>query len=157
QEEYYTHKRSAGLFDFDDLLVGLFELLESQPAIREKLSKYYQYIMVDEYQDTNKIQAKIVELLASTHRNVMVVGDDSQSIYSFRGANFKNIINFPKVFPDCKIITLEENYRSCQPILDLTNEVINSASEKFEKSLFTKKKGKTRPVYVDVLNENSQS
>ena len=157
KEEYEKYKRSSGLFDYDDLLVGLEELLASHPAVREKLSKYYQYIMLDEYQDTNKIQAKIIKWLACAHQNIMVVGDDSQSIYSFRGAHFRNIIEFPRIFPDTKMIMLEENYRSCQPILDLTNEVINSASEKFEKSLYTKKPGKNRPVYVDVLNENTQS
>lgn len=156
-EEYEKYKRAMSLFDYDDLLVGLYQLLADHPQVRQKLSQQYQYIMVDEYQDTNKIQARIVQLLASEHQNVMVVGDDSQSIYSFRGAHFRNILEFPKTFAGAKVIVLEENYRSCQPILDLTNEVINSASEKFEKALFTKRQSKTRPVYVDVLNENGQS
>jgi DNA helicase-2/ATP-dependent DNA helicase PcrA len=157
KNEYIRYKHNLGLLDYDDLLVYLKTLLESRPEIRQNLSEYYQYIMVDEYQDTNKIQAEIVRLLASTHNNVMVVGDDSQSIYSFRGAHFKNIIDFPKIFKGTKVITLEENYRSTQPILDLTNEVINSAEEKFDKALFTNNGGDTLPVYVDVYNENSQS
>jgi len=157
KNEYIRYKHSLALLDYDDLLVYLKALLENHKHIREHLSEYYQYIMVDEYQDTNKIQADIVRLLASTHNNVMVVGDDSQSIYSFRGAHFKNIIDFPNIFKGTKVITLEENYRSTQPILDLTNEVINSAEEKFDKSLFTRNGGDTLPVYVDVYNENSQS
>ncbi len=156
-QEYIRYKHNLALLDYDDLLVYLKKLLEDQQAIREHLSQYYQYIMVDEYQDTNKMQAQIVRLLAVAHNNVMVVGDDSQSIYSFRGAHFKNIIDFPRIFSGTKIITLEENYRSTQPILDLTNEVINAAEEKFDKALFTRNGGETLPVYVDVYNENSQS
>ncbi|MCB9757855.1 MAG: ATP-dependent helicase [Candidatus Omnitrophica bacterium] len=157
KEEYIRYKHGLALLDYDDLLVYLKKLLTDHQHIREHLSEYYQYIMVDEYQDTNKMQAQIVQLLAVSHKNVMVVGDDSQSIYSFRGAHFKNIIDFPHIFSGTKIITLEENYRSTQPILDLTNEVINSAGEKFEKELFTRNGGKTLPVYVDVYNDNGQS
>ncbi len=157
KEEYIRYKHTLALLDYDDLLVYLRRLLTENASIRDHLSEYYQYIMVDEYQDTNKMQAEIVRLLAVAHNNVMVVGDDSQSIYSFRGAHFKNIIDFPNIFPGTKVITLEENYRSTQPILDLTNEVINAAGEKFDKSLFTKNGGDTLPVYVDVYNENSQS
>lgn len=157
KNEYIRYKQSQAALDYDDLLVYLKRLLEKNREVREHLSQYYQYIMVDEYQDTNKIQAEIVRLLASSHNNVMVVGDDSQSIYSFRGAHFMNIIDFPQIFPGTKIIKLEENYRSTQPILDLTNEVINAAGEKFDKALYTKNQGETLPVYVDVYNENSQS
>jgi DNA helicase-2/ATP-dependent DNA helicase PcrA len=85
--------------------------------------------MVDEYQDTNKIQAEIVTLLASAHGNIMVVGDDAQSIYSFRGATIRNILDFPEAFPGCTLIKLEENYRSTQPILNLTNEILRRARE----------------------------
>lgn len=111
-----------------------------------QLSKKYKYIMIDEYQDTNKLQAYIACLLASAHKNIMVVGDDAQSIYSFRGANFKNIIDFPKIFQDARVITLEENYRSTQPILSLSNEIIKLAREKFEKALYTKKIGGKTPL-----------
>ncbi len=157
RDAYTGYKLSKSLLDYDDLLVYLKDLLLKHDNIRCSLSRKYRYIMVDEYQDTNKLQAQIVYLLASEHKNVMVVGDDSQSIYSFRGANFKNIIDFPKIFKDTKIIKLEENYRSIQPILNLTNEVIKNADEKFEKTLFTRKKGTNLPVFVDAQDENAQS
>lgn len=157
RDEYAKYKLSKSLLDYDDLLVYLKNLLYTHNEIRHSFSRKYKYIMVDEYQDTNKLQAQIIYLLASEHKNIMVVGDDSQSIYSFRGANFKNIMDFPKIFSDAKIIMLEENYRSVQPILSLTNEVISNAEEKFEKTLFTKKKGSKLPIFVDAEDENSQS
>jgi len=155
--EYAKYKYSKSLLDYDDLLVYLKNLLEKHDDVRLRLSDKYKYIMVDEYQDTNKLQAYIVCLLACEHKNIMAVGDDSQSIYSFRGANFKNIMDFPKIFKDAKIITLEENYRSTQPILNMTNEVIRFSEEKFEKNLYTKKQGGKLPVFVDAEDENSQS
>lgn len=157
KKEYAAAKRQMGVLDFDDLLIALRNLLQTKEDVRQVLSRRYKYIMVDEYQDTNKIQAQIVRLLAVDHDNVMVVGDDAQSIYAFRGAVFKNIIDFPNVFPRTQVITLEENYRSSQPILDLTNEVILSARDKFDKTLFTRQEGDRRPVYRDVYNENAQS
>ena len=157
RDEYVKYKRAKSLVDYDDLLVFLKNLLVTREDIRATLSGKYKYIMVDEYQDTNKLQAHIACLLSSEHKNIMVVGDDAQSIYSFRGANFKNIIDFPKIFDGAKIITLEENYRSTQPILDLTNAVIKEAKEKFEKSLYTKKQGANLPVFVDARDENAQS
>lgn len=157
KQQYTRYKQEMAVLDYDDLLIFLKRLLETNEQICQNLSQYYQYVMVDEYQDTNTMQAQIVQLLCRGHNNVMVVGDDSQSIYSFRGAQFKNIIDFPKIFPGTRVIKLEENYRSTQPILDLTNEVINSAGEKFDKALFTKNSGQELPVYVDVYNENSQS
>ena len=144
------------LLDYDDLLVYLKELLRANDDIRHKLSQRYKYVMVDEYQDTNKIQADILYLLLSSHNNIMVVGDDSQSIYSFRGANFRNIMDFPKLFKGAKMITLEENYRSVQPILDLTNVVISKATEGFEKNLFSNKKGGNHPLYLNPENEAEQ-
>ncbi len=155
--EYKKYKYSKSLLDYDDLLVYLKDLLEKHENVRFALASRYKYIMVDEYQDTNKMQADIICLLAGEHKNIMVVGDDSQSIYSFRGANFKNIMDFPKIFKDTKIITLEENYRCTQPILDMTNEVIRFAEEKFEKNLFTRNQGIKLPVFVDARDENSQS
>ena len=156
-EEYRKYKYSKSLLDYDDLLVYLKDLLEKHENVRFALANKYKFIMVDEYQDTNKLQAYIACLLASEHKNIMVVGDDSQSIYSFRGANFKNIMDFPKIFKDAHVVTLEENYRSTQPILNMTNEVIRFAEEKFEKNLFTRKPGKKLPVFVDTRDENSQS
>jgi len=155
--EYKKYKYSKSLLDYDDLLVYLKDLLVKHDAVRLMLADKYKYIMVDEYQDTNKLQAYIVCLLACEHKNIMVVGDDSQSIYSFRGANFKNIMDFPKMFKDAEIITLEENYRSTQPILNMTNEVIRFAKEKFEKNLYTKKQGGRFPVFVDAGDEHDQS
>ncbi len=157
RDEYNKYKRQKSLLDYDDLLVFLKNLLSCHEEVRASLSAKYKYIMVDEYQDTNKLQAHIACLLAAGHANIMVVGDDAQSIYSFRGANFKNIIDFPKIFKGTKIITLEENYRSTQPILNLTNAVIAQAKEKFEKNLYTKKKEGNIPVFIDCLDENSQS
>lgn len=157
RNEYNKYKRQKSLLDYDDLLVYLKELLTKHEAVRAALCAKYKYIMVDEYQDTNKLQAHIACLLAADHANIMVVGDDAQSIYSFRGANFKNIIDFPRIFKGTKIITLEENYRSTQPILNLTNAVIAQAKEKFEKNLYTKQKDGNLPVFIDCPDENSQS
>jgi DNA helicase-2/ATP-dependent DNA helicase PcrA len=112
---------------------------------------------VDEYQDTNLLQADIISLLAGSKQNIMVVGDDSQSIYAFRGANFKNIINFPDRFAGTVTIKLEENYRSRQPILDLTNAIIKEAKEKYSKTLYTKRGGGAMPKLVACLGEADQS
>ena len=156
-KEYEKRKVIHKFFDYDDLLVSFNLLLKNHTDIREKISSSYRYIMVDEYQDTNQIQASILYYLASKNKNVMVVGDDSQSIYAFRGANFKNIIDFPALFPGTRIIRLEENYRSVQPILDLTNVIIDRAAEKFSKKLFTRKTDGVAPVLVSAQSENSQS
>ena len=136
-KQYIAYKRQNSLLDYDDLLLYLRTLLQSNDDIRKKLSNQYKYILIDEYQDTNSLQADIIKLLASEHNNVMAVGDDSQSIYSFRGANFRNILDFPAIFPDTKIIKLEQNYRSSQNILALTNEIIKKAKEKYTKNLFS--------------------
>jgi DNA helicase-2/ATP-dependent DNA helicase PcrA len=129
QLAYEQYKARHNLMDYDDLLVYLRTLLRDFDSVRLALSERYKYIMVDEYQDTNYMQAEIVHLLARKHGNVMVVGDDAQSIYSFRGATVRNILDFPEQFPGCRIIKLEENYRSTQPILDLTNEILRRARE----------------------------
>jgi DNA helicase-2/ATP-dependent DNA helicase PcrA len=154
---YERYKREHQMLDFDDLLVFMQQLLKTRSDLRERISSSFQYIMVDEYQDTNKIQAEILYLLTGAHQNIMVVGDDSQSIYAFRGANFKNIMEFPNMFPGTRVITLEENYRSVQPILNLTNVIIDQASEKYSKTLFTQKSGGTSPVLVSAMDENNQS
>ncbi len=129
QMAYEQYKAHHNLMDYDDLLVYLRKLLRDFDHVRLALSDRYKYIMVDEYQDTNHMQAEIVRLLAQKHGNVMVVGDDAQSIYSFRGATIRNILDFPEQFSGCRIIKLEENYRSTQPILDLTNEILRRARE----------------------------
>jgi DNA helicase II / ATP-dependent DNA helicase PcrA len=157
QRRYVDYKRSKSLIDYDDLLTKLRDLLADHPEVRARLSNTYRFIMVDEYQDTNHLQAEIIRLLAATHDNVAVVGDDAQSIYSFRGANFRNIMDFPKHFPGARIIKLEENYRSTQPILNLTNEIISRAKEGYEKRLFTRKSVGTRPKLVQAGSEQMQS
>ncbi|HTO94016.1 MAG TPA: ATP-dependent helicase [Bacteroidota bacterium] len=129
QAAFEVYKAKHNMMDYDDLLIYLRKLLRDNDRVRRTLSDRYKYVMVDEYQDTNKIQAEIVTLLASAHGNVMVVGDDAQSIYSFRGATVRNILDFPETFPGCVIVKLEENYRSTQPILNLTNEILRRARE----------------------------
>ena len=157
QTVFSEYKRKNNLLDYDDLLVYLKDfLLEFGPAAKSLLSTI-KFVMVDEYQDTNKLQADIVRGLCQVNKNVMVVGDDSQSIYSFRGANFKNIIEFPKLFNEVKIIKLEENYRSVQPVLDFTNHIIANSVEKYEKHLYTRKNGGELPVIIAAASENLQS
>jgi len=157
QIEYIRYKKEKMLMDYDDLLLYLKELLTKNDDIRKKISNFYKYIMIDEYQDTNKIQADLAYLLASEHNNLMVVGDDSQSIYSFRGANFENMMDFPKKYPNCKIITLEQNYRSTQPILDFTNAIIENAVQKYSKKLFSEIKGDIKPAYIETDDSFMQS
>ncbi|MGE5440632.1 MAG: ATP-dependent helicase [Bacteroidota bacterium] len=157
QKVYMAYKQQNNLLDYDDLLVYLNRFLnERSPAAKSFLSGI-KYVMVDEYQDTNKIQAEIVRGLAYYNNNVMVVGDDSQSIYSFRGADFKNIMEFPHLFNDVKIIKLEENYRSTQEILNFANYIIEAAVEKYPKFLFTRKTGGELPAIISAANENMQS
>lgn len=157
QQAYGNRKSEHAFLDFDDLLVCLRQVLREQTDLRNRLVQQYRYIMVDEYQDTNQIQADIIYQLVGEKKNIMVVGDDSQSIYAFRGANFKNIINFPALFPGTQIIRLEENYRSVQPVLDLANIIIDRAEEKYTKTLFTSKPGGIVPSLVTAADENSQS
>lgn len=156
-ERYTDYKTTKALLDYDDLLTKLRDLLKNDLAAARRLSETYQFIMVDEYQDTNHLQAQIIRLLAATHDNVAVVGDDAQSIYSFRGANFRNIIDFPEAFPGTQIIKLEENYRSTQPILNLTNKIIERARERYEKRLYTAKGIGEPPVLVQADSEQMQS
>ncbi len=113
--------------------------------------------MVDEYQDTNKLQAQIVRLMTATHDNVAVVGDEFQSIYSFRGATHKNMLEFPKLFPEAQIIKLEENFRSTQPILDVANAIMADVKEGYKKRLFSRIEGGEKPVVVGAHDESEQS
>ncbi len=157
QRGYQASKRQRQLVDYDDLLVLLRRLVMEDEGIRRTISSLYRYILVDEYQDTNRLQADVVRHLAFTHQNVMVVGDDAQSIYAFRGATFKNIMEFPTLFPGTTIYKLEENYRSTQPILNLANTIIEEAKEKYSKHLFTRKLDGPLPVLVEAAGENAQS
>jgi len=156
-ERYQVYKREKNLLDYDDLLTSLRDLLDAHEDLRRRLSERFRFIMVDEYQDTNRLQSDIVRRLAFTHDNVMAVGDDAQSIYSFRGAHFRNIMDFPNQFPGTTIIALEENYRSTQPILRLTNEIITRASERYEKTLFSSKSEGEVPLLVQAESEQTQS
>ena len=154
---YRDYKARHNLMDYDDLLVNMALLLDRHDDVRKQLANKHRYIMVDEYQDTNKLQHEIVRLLGKRHNNVMAVGDDSQSIYSFRGANFKNIMDFPKTFDGTAVIKLEENYRSNQPILDFTNEILQRALEKYDKHLYTRRIGGQTPMIVATGTDQLQS
>lgn len=156
-EHYRQFKLDHGLMDYDDLLIHWKRLLAESETARHELSTRFQHILVDEYQDTNQLQAEIVRLLAYRHHNVMVVGDDAQSIYSFRGADFYNIMRFPEQFPNTKIVKLEENYRSTEPILQLTNAIIANAEKKFTKTLFTSITGGIRPQLVMAPTEAAEA
>jgi len=154
---YKEYKRKNNLMDYDDLLLFIRLLLKENEDIRLALASRYKYIMVDEYQDTNIIQADIIRYLGSPHKNVMVVGDDSQSIYSFRGANFENMFDFPVSFPEARIIKLEENYRSTQSILTMTNALMDQASQKYTKCLFTRRGGDEVPLTIGTGTERDQA
>src|SRR3989440_3838464 len=150
-------KRAHHMLTYDDLVLRLREALEGSAELCRRLSEQYRYIMVDEYQDTNRLQAQIVRLMAASHDNVAVVGDECQAIYSFRGASFKNMLEFPELFPEAKLIKLEENFRSTQPILNLANAIISNASEGYAKRLFSRMSEGTPPLVVSARDENEQS
>ena len=135
--EYQKELKKNNALDFDDLLVKTVELFQSCPDVLEYYQNRFRYIMVDEYQDTNTVQFKFISTLARQYRNLCVVGDDDQSIYKFRGANIRNILDFEKVFPDAKVVKLEQNYRSTQNILDAANGVIANNRGRKEKALWT--------------------
>jgi len=157
QKVFIGYKRKNNLLDYDDLLIYLRDFLFSNsPAVNSLLSTI-KFVMVDEYQDTNYLQAEIVKGLTQRNGNVMVVGDDAQSIYSFRGANFKNIMDFPNLFDNVQIIKIEENYRSVQTVLDFANQIYDGAIEKYTKVLYTKRKGGALPYIVATANDNMQS
>src|SRR5213079_2921488 len=133
--QYAARKKSANVVDFDDLQIFWLRLLREHEEIREKYQRRFQFILVDEYQDTNSIQGELIDTLAARHKNVMVVGDDSQSIYSWRGANFQNILQFPERYKEAKIYKIETNYRSTPQILDVANEAIRANVNQFSKRL----------------------
>ena len=135
--EYEAQLKANNALDFDDLLVKTVQLLQTQPDVRENYQERFRYIMVDEYQDTNTVQFKLVRLLAGKYRNLCVVGDDDQSIYKFRGANIRNILDFEKEYPDAKVIKLEQNYRSTGNILNAANGVISNNKGRKDKTLWT--------------------
>ena len=142
---YEKRKLAANVMDFDDLLVNWLKLLQQSEKIRQKYQEQFQYILVDEYQDTNKIQASIIRLIAAKHRNLLVVGDDAQSIYSFRAAEVKNILDFEKEYSDAKIFRLETNYRSTPEILNLANNIISNNINQYQKELKSVREKFVRP------------
>jgi DNA helicase II / ATP-dependent DNA helicase PcrA len=156
-KSFEDFKRARHMLTYDDLLVRFREALEKSATMREQLSDQYRYIMVDEYQDTNKLQAQIVKLMTTQHENVAVVGDEFQSIYSFRGASHRNMLEFPKLFPKSQIIKLEENFRSTQPILDVANSIMADVKESYKKHLYSRIEGSESPVVVSARDENEQS
>lgn len=155
--DYTRRKQERNLVDYDDLLLFWALLLEASPELGKKISGLYDHILVDEYQDTNVLQARILAGMCKAHRNLTVVGDDAQSIYSFRGANFRNILDFPMQFPGATVVALEQNYRSTQPILSVTNSVISRAAERFTKNLWTQRIGGEQPWLVAARDEQQQT
>ncbi len=155
--DYTVRKQDRNLVDYDDLLLFWALMLETSPELAERIAGMYDHVLVDEYQDTNVLQARILRGMCRTHANITVVGDDAQSIYSFRGANFRNILDFPKQFPGATVVTLEQNYRSTQPILSVTNTLISRASERFTKNLWTKRTGGEQPWLVVAKDEPQQT
>ncbi len=151
-EKYETEKSKAQALDFDDLLIKEYELLKTHPEIRKKWQKRFEYILIDEYQDTNSVQYNIVKLLVNEEKNICVVGDDWQSIYSWRGADFTNILNFEKDFPGAKVIKLEQNYRSSGNILEASQKVINKNKVRTDKVLFTEAE-KGEPIDIESLRD----
>lgn len=155
---YSERKKAQNVLDYDDLLVGLRDLLAGHDAVRGELAKRFRHVLVDEYQDTNRLQAHITALLGAACGNLMVVGDEAQSIYGFRGADFRNIVDFPKLFPAAAVTKLERNYRSTQPILDLANAVLERARESFDKRLVADATAEAeRPRLVRAEDEHAQA
>lgn len=154
---YDVRKEKLNLMDFDDLLINTSRLLEEHQELREYYSSRFRHILVDEFQDTNKLQSDIVDTIATTHRNVMVVGDDAQSIYSFRGARAENILDFPKRYPDAVIFKLTTNYRSTPEILELANRSISHNSCQFQKELSAVSQPGEKPMLLQLSDLYEQS
>jgi len=156
-EKYESYKRRANLFDYDDILEIFKDKLKNNEKFRQRVHDQYKYFLVDEYQDTNKVQREILKLLSSQSKNITVVGDDAQSIYAFRGANFENILSFSKDFPDGKVVKVERNYRSTEGILKFTNSVINNALMGYSKHLYTDKVGGMKPQALKFYDEEMEA
>jgi DNA helicase-2/ATP-dependent DNA helicase PcrA len=154
---YLERKQATNVMDFDDLLVLWLRLLQEHDEVREQYQRKLQFLLVDEYQDTNKIQADIIDLLAARHNNVMVVGDDSQSIYSWRGANFQNILEFPKRYPKTTTYKIETNYRSTPEILTVANAALTANVRQFAKQLAPARRRGEKPVLAVCGTATDQS
>lgn len=148
QKRYAARKRATNAMDFDDLLVLWLRLLKDHVEVREHYQRRFQFILVDEYQDTNKLQSDLIDLLAARHHNVMVVGDDAQSIYAWRGANFANILKFPERYPEARTYKIETNYRSTPEILNTANAAIAANVNQFAKQLTPARKSGAKPALV---------
>src|SRR6266850_682218 len=157
EKRYTARKRDANAMDFDDLLALWLKLLEEHEDVREAYQRRFQFVLVDEYQDTNKLQSDLIDLLATRHHNVMVVGDDAQSIYAWRGANYENILKFPKRYPDAKVYKIETNYRSTPEILDVANAAIAANIRQFTKQLTPARKTGAKPVLVPCMSSSEQA
>src|SRR5438132_5674753 len=155
-ERYEKKKKATNSMDFDDLLQKTLSMFQQHERIAEIYRRQFQFILVDEYQDTNKIQADVVDMLARDHRNLMVVGDDAQSIYSWRGANFQNILEFPKRYPDAQVFKIEMNYRSVPEILKVANAAIAANVKQFRKHLSATRESKTLRLALVALNDGSE-
>ena len=157
QERYAARKKAANAMDFDDLLVLWLKLLRENADVREEQQRRFQFILVDEYQDTNRIQGELIDLLAARHHNVMVVGDDSQSIYSWRGAHFQNIIKFPERYEKAAVYRIEINYRSTPEILKLANAAIAANVNQFAKQLTAARRAGSKPILVPCATSGEQA
>jgi DNA helicase-2/ATP-dependent DNA helicase PcrA len=154
---YAARKRATNGMDFDDLLVLWLKLLKEHPDAREQYQRRFQFLLVDEYQDTNQLQSDLIDLLAERHHNLTVVGDDAQSIYAWRGANFQNILQFPKRYPEAKIYKIETNYRSTPEILEVANAAISPNVHQFTKKLAPARKSGQKPVLVTCEDAGQQA
>ncbi len=157
QTLYEEKKRKTNNLDYDDLLVKWIELLQKSPEVREKLSRQFRYCLVDEYQDTNRLQHGVIHILSGHHKNLLVVGDDAQSIYSFRAADVQNILRFPEDYANARIFKLETNYRSTKPILDLANHSIKNNAHQFPKTLKSVQPDGSQPQYVRVRDTRQEA
>lgn len=155
--DYTLRKQERNLVDYDDLLLFWALMLEAAPELQSRIAGLYDHVLVDEYQDTNLLQARILRGMCGGHRRLTVVGDDAQSIYAFRGAHFRNILDFPRQFPGTTMVTLAQNYRSTAPILALSNIVISRAEERFTKELYTTREGGEQPWLVTAKDEAQQT
>ena len=156
-KRFTARKRAANVMDFDDLLVLWLKLLQDHADVRELYQRRFQFILVDEYQDTNKLQGDLIDLLAARHKNVTVVGDDAQSIYAWRGANFANILDFPKRYPGAKVFKIETNYRSTPEILKVANAAIAANVNQFAKELSPARKSGVKPALVACQDARQQA
>jgi ATP-dependent DNA helicase UvrD/PcrA len=157
QKRYAARKRATNAMDFDDLLALWLKLLQEHEEVREHYQRRFQFILVDEYQDTNKLQSDLIDLLGARHHNVMVVGDDAQSIYAWRGANYQNILKFPERYPDAKIYKIETNYRSTPEILNVANAAITANVHQFTKKLSPARKTGPKPVLLACGDSSEQA